>query len=114
MAENEESTTAEVSVLDSNNPVQVAIAKMRADLEALRADQMPEGTLVAWTHHASNGIGYQYAAIFANGQFWITGATDTDYGRKMTYDRFIQKLIERGHVIGNLRIASAFEPLELS
>lgn len=86
------------------------VAEMiRADLRKSRP--FPTGTVIAWTSVSSgNGIGYDYAAIFANGRWYTTIVNDNVHvQRTMAHADLMNYFAERGDHLRDLRVATQFE-----
>lgn len=85
--------------------------RLRQDLR--KVQPYPSGTVIRFTSVSNGGIGYDYAAIFTAGHWWLTGEADF-FGRKLTSEAFMNALVGRGHRIINVEIAIQFERVELS
>lgn len=87
--------------------------------EALRADlrksrPFPTGTIITWESVASSGVRYQYAAIFASGNWYTTVQADNNYmQRRMSHQQLLDYFADRGDHIAGLRVATDFEEVML-
>lgn len=71
--------------------VQDEVAKRLDQLDALGADALPDGAVVAFTkRHTEDGHAFSYAALRIAGHWYLTGAVN---GSKKTNDEFCAWLV---------------------
>lgn len=89
-----------------------AAAQLKADLK--KAKPFRNGTVVRWTSVAVNGSRFVYAAVFAEGFWFTTAASDNRHVQKrMSHEDFLAYFNTHGYGVTDLGVATAFEAVEL-
>lgn len=86
----------------------------RLQQELRKAQPFPDGTLIRFASvDPMTGNHFHYAAIFAGGRWWFTGQGNSHFPKYATQQEFSVLMMEKGHRIAGLEMATAFAAVEI-
>lgn len=113
MAENDASSAIDQAVANATVVVpEDLVGRLQAELR--KAQPFPDGTLIRFASvDTMSGKHWHYAAVFAGGRWWFTGQGNNHFPKSATQQEFSALMMERGHLITNLEMATAFAAVEI-
>lgn len=90
--------------------VDEVIARIRKDLTKKQA--IADGTVMRWVHVYERGGRFTYSALYTGGFWHITGKGER-YPTPISHDDLMSRLVNAGHRIFDLEVASTWKEVTL-